>query len=124
MNKCTIRRSDAAEKDRHWQGGNYAVRNEKGTVALFMFDYPECRSPVCANNEAEALVAAKSFMVIGDLIGSLVGLTSIIENAGLLNLSKGVELGQVSWFVKAADCMAYAKETLEKAGIKRPAHYA
>lgn len=36
----------------------------------------------------------------------------IIERAGLHNLTRGVELGQTSWYVKASDRIAYSKHVL------------
>ena len=46
----------------------------------------------------------------GELTGALEGLISVIEAAGLLNLSKGVQLGSTVWFVKASDALKYAKQ--------------
>jgi hypothetical protein len=43
---------------------------------------------------------------------ALAGLVSIIDKAGLLNLSNGVQLGATSWYVKASDAMDYARELL------------
>lgn len=50
---------------------------------------------------------------IAELQEALQGLVSVIEAAGLSNLSNGVELGPTVWYVKASDAMAFAKETLK-----------
>ena len=39
-------------------------------------------------------------------------LVDIIDSAGLLNLSNGVQLGQTVWYVKAFDRLNYAREVL------------
>lgn len=43
---------------------------------------------------------------------SLQSLVDIIDAAGLLNLSNGVQLGATSWYVKASDRLEYAKSLL------------
>ena len=43
---------------------------------------------------------------------ALRSLVEIIDAAGLLNLSNGVQLGQVSWYVKALGCMDAARAAL------------
>lgn len=53
-----------------------------------------------------------------ELITALDDLVNIIEKAGLMNLSNGVELGQASWYVKANDRLEYAKSVLNTAHIK------
>lgn len=40
-----------------------------------------------------------------NLLNALEGLVGVINAAGLLNLSNGVQLGQTSWYVKATDWM-------------------
>jgi hypothetical protein len=50
-----------------------------------------------------------------DLLDSLKGLLDIVERAGLLNLSRGVQLGQTAWYVKASEQIEWAKSILEKA---------
>jgi len=50
-----------------------------------------------------------------DLLEALDGLVSIIQKAGLRQLAGGVELGQVSWAVKATDRMEAAHRAIEKA---------
>lgn len=43
---------------------------------------------------------------------ALAGLVSVIEAAGVRQLSTGVELGQVVWAMKMADALEFANETL------------
>ena len=40
----------------------------------------------------------------------------VLDAAGLLNLSNGVQLGQTAWYVKARDAEALARAALAKAG--------
>lgn len=47
-----------------------------------------------------------------DLRDSLQDLVTIINKAGLLNLSRGVELGATSWYVKASDRLKQAEWAL------------
>lgn len=50
-----------------------------------------------------------------DLYEALSDLVEIIERAGISNLANGVQLGQMSWAVKAGDRMRWAKTCLAKA---------
>ena len=117
MSNCTLTKLDADPDKREWSPGHFCVKKDDNSVALFLFDYPEARYKLNCT-EAEALAAAKSFMAIDDLAYALISLTSIIESAGLANLTNGVQLGQISWCVKASECMDFAKAALEKAGAK------
>jgi len=56
-----------------------------------------------------------------DLLFALEGLVSIIDSAGLDNLSNGVQLGQVSWRVKAGDRMERARRVI---ALVKGEHYA
>lgn len=49
------------------------------------------------------------------LIAALEGLVQILDSAGLLNLSNGVQLGQTSWYVKASDRLEAARAALTAA---------
>jgi hypothetical protein len=69
-----------------------------------------------SEQKANAEFIVKAVNAHDELIAALSGLTHIIESAGLLNLSNGVQLGQTSWLVKASDCMDQANAALEKAG--------
>jgi hypothetical protein len=46
---------------------------------------------------------------------ALQGLVSVIDAAGLLNLSNGVQLGPTVWYVKATERMDIARSALESA---------
>lgn len=50
-----------------------------------------------------------------ELLPALSGLVEIIDAAGLLNLSNGVQLGPTSWYVKAHDRLECARTVLAKA---------
>lgn len=49
-----------------------------------------------------------------ELLAALKNLTCIINKAGLINLTKGVQLGATSWYVKASDAMDYAESVISK----------
>ena len=63
----------------------------------------------------EAQQDAKEIKELRDALSRLV---SIIDAAGVINLSRGVQLGQTSWYVKATDAMAYAKAVMSEKGDK------
>lgn len=52
---------------------------------------------------------------VRELEGALRELVWIIDKAGLLNLSNGVQLGQTSWYVKAYDRLEAARAALAAA---------
>ena len=52
-------------------------------------------------------------------LDALQELVDVIDAAGLLNLSNGVQLGQTSWYVKASDSLANAKSVLEVAALQQ-----
>lgn len=54
-------------------------------------------------------------LVATDLTNSMSFFLEVIESAGLLNLSNGVQLGRTVWYCKANTGMKHAQETLEKA---------
>lgn len=54
-------------------------------------------------------------VVNAELLAALTNLVKIIESAGVANLTRGVELGQTVWFVKASDGLEYANEAIAKA---------
>lgn len=49
------------------------------------------------------------------MLHSLRELVQVLESAGLLNLSRGVQLGQTVWYVKASDALDQANSTISKA---------
>ena len=76
----------------------------------------ECTAPPVLWNELSnaCLDAAE---VIEELHATLRGIVEIVDAAGLLNLSNGVQLGQTSWYVKAVDRFDRARAALSKAGV-------
>ena len=50
-----------------------------------------------------------------DLYFALKRTWEVIDAAGLLNLTRGVQLGQTSWYVKATDARALAMQAMTKA---------
>ena len=50
-----------------------------------------------------------------DLYYALNALLGVIEAAGVGNLSRGVDLGQTVWFVKASDAVELSKRAIAKA---------
>ncbi|MFN3169265.1 MAG: hypothetical protein ACE37E_01070 [Hyphomicrobiales bacterium] len=58
---------------------------------------------------------ARKDALIAELVDALQGIIGIVEKAGLLNLSRGVQLGQTSWYVKATDRLDYGRIVLSKA---------
>jgi hypothetical protein len=57
-------------------------------------------------------------MKLTDAEGALQQIVDVIESAGALNLSNGVQLGATSWYVKMTDALDYAHKTL---GDRQPA---
>jgi hypothetical protein len=49
-----------------------------------------------------------------ELLSALTNLVCVIEKAGLINLSNGVQLGQMSWLMKATDAVEYSKLAIAK----------
>lgn len=62
-----------------------------------------------------------ALLAFPDLLEALQGLTGIIQKAGLQQLSRGVELGQISWAVKASDRMEAAHAAIARATGDTPA---
>lgn len=50
-----------------------------------------------------------------ELYVRLANLIEIVDRAGLLNLSNGVQLGQTSWYAKASDRLDAARAAIAKA---------
>lgn len=51
--------------------------------------------------------------IVGQRSEALADLLKLIDAAGLLNLSNGVQLGQTAWYVKMTDATNYARTALE-----------
>lgn len=67
-------------------------------------------APASNGVAAPAVDAARMEEALEDLV-------AVIESAGLLNLSNGVQLGQTSWYVKAHERLEWAKATLHSPAI-------
>lgn len=50
-----------------------------------------------------------------EALDALYGLVWIIDKAGLINLSNGVQLGATSWYVKANGWLEKSREVLKRA---------
>lgn len=68
-----------------------------------------------AVSEDEQKANALLIAATPELFVRLSDLVAIIEKAGLLNLSNGVELGATSWYAKASERLELAKAALAKA---------
>lgn len=55
-----------------------------------------------------------------ELLDALVRLVAIIDAAGLENLTRGVQLGQISWSVKATGRLEYARAIIANATEPTP----
>jgi hypothetical protein len=93
----------------HWEGiGYWEIAN--ATITDFRGD-SGARYFAGGTQEANArLIAAAP-----NLLEALEELTEIIDKAGLLNLSNGVQLGPTAWYVKATERMDYARAAIAKA---------
>jgi hypothetical protein len=108
------------EQERAREGAGYTpgpwiyTRNPENT--RWIIDGAPARAIACTagyepNNEANAhLIAAAP-----ELLEALEGLVAIIEAAGLYQLSRGVELGAMSWGVKCSDRLDAARTAIRKA---------
>ena len=54
--------------------------------------------------------------IVEDLVSANTRLIDLVDNAGLDNLSHGVQLGQMSWYVKASDALNLNKQILSRIG--------
>lgn len=57
---------------------------------------------------------ANEVLALRDTRDALIRLLEVIRMAGLSNLTRGVQLGQTSWFVKASDAMEVADQALAR----------
>jgi hypothetical protein len=97
----------------------YVVGDNGGSVSktICRMTTPNIK-PVHANTGidwSEINANATLIAAAPDMYDSLRALVWIIEAAGLLNLSNGVQLGPTSWFVKASDRLDAARTALAKA---------
>lgn len=113
-----------------WQVAPHSDRDERVDIIADYHEHPngikqahwiaECDSgydPETDDSEeslatmnANARLIAKS----PELREALMNLVNVIDKAGLLNLSNGVQLGATSWYVKASDALTYAKRVLSE----------
>ena len=73
---------------------------------------------VCGHEAQEAEILHHYYIrldVANEVREALEGLADIIDAAGLTNLSNGVQLGALSWHVKASERLGFAREVLAKA---------
>lgn len=75
----------------------------------------------CDERAARQVKEADSLRAVNaELVAVLENLTSVIDSAGLYNLSRGVELGSTVWYVKATDGMDAARAAIAKAQGEQP----
>ncbi len=70
---------------------------------------------IAAVEGAVGAVTVRKLAEFDEMRGALFQLTSVINSAGLHNLSAGVQLGPTVWYVKASDAMERASAALAKA---------
>jgi len=58
---------------------------------------------------------ARMFAESGEMLNALELAVNIIDKAGLMNLSNGVQLGATSWYVKASGIFDYARDVIRAA---------
>jgi len=124
------------EQERVREGAGYTPGEWVATVARWMPDSPAFGfvvkvdgrdHPIASdgvylhtNNSAHFTPAeleanARLIAAAPELLEALEGLVAIIEAAGLYQLSRGVELGAMSWGVKCSDRLDAARTAIRKA---------
>jgi hypothetical protein len=90
-------------------------------VARFQETYPECCGEVDKGGTCCAPACTRGDVLKalsrlpkgnGELVEAVRGFVRIIDSAGLRNLANGVQLGQVSWLVKATDSLEFLRKAL------------
>lgn len=84
------------------ENGDYVERKDAASLAAALLEQIHSRDREIEDWQATAI----------RLENAVRGLVSVIEAAGLENLSRGVQLGQTVWYVKATDAMAAAADAL------------
>lgn len=82
--------------------GDYVKRKDAASLAAALLEQIHSRDREVEDWQDTAI----------RLENALRGLVSVIEAAGLEHLSRGVQLGQTVWYVKASDAMAAAHDAL------------
>lgn len=77
-------------------GGDYDMRHQVHVAA-----------PQPTQQPTERALLEQALEALADMLG-------VIDAAGLLNLSNGVQLGPTVWYVKASDATDYARATIVK----------
>ena len=96
----------------------WAVRRNDGGLQLFFVEESARRESECGmwrNPVIPLYTAPPEPAVNAELLEALTNLVKIIESDGVANLTRGVELGQTVWFVKASDGLEYANAVITKA---------
>lgn len=90
-----------------------ATVNGRNEMISCAYGFENARGAIVTTRESRA--NARLIAAAPDLYEALSDLVEIIERAGVSNLANGVQLGQMSWAVKAGDRMRWAKTCLAKA---------
>jgi hypothetical protein len=93
------------DRDGNMDGADQVCQPNGNTVAFIATGMSEEEHHATANLVA---TAPELFVRLADLI-------DVIDAAGLLNLSNGVQLGQTSWYVKASERLELARAAVKKA---------
>lgn len=70
-------------------------------------------------HQAAAAVLRKHFEPSAEVVEALERLVAVIKMAGVGNLSRGVQLGQISWSVKCSDAIEWAEKALSQIGASK-----
>jgi hypothetical protein len=97
-----------------------AMLSAKGTVTIPVLERlltDADKDKGLAQNEATSMLNkyGAACKLKSEAVEALKGLVEVIEAAGLINLSNGVQLGPTVWFVKASDAIAYGKGVIAEA---------
>ncbi len=81
------------------------------------------RGPSLADQLVDVLNERDSLRAVNaELLEALEGVTEVVNAAGLINLSTGVQLGQTVWYVKAFDAMVSARAAIASARKQENQH--
>lgn len=104
MSAAPVRAFDSAYPGSMFErnDGYYVERKDVASLAAAMLEQIHARDRDIEDWQATAI----------RMENALRGLVGVIEAAGLENLTRGVQLGQTVWYVKASDAMAEAHDAL------------